>query len=157
VSPEAIRTARLELRPLTAETARALADGDFSGVRAGAGWPTEATSAVAMHSVRDPGALTWLITHDDLAIGECGLKYAPGSDGATEIGYGLGAAWRSNGYGTEAVGGLVGWLPNLPGCRRVTAEVHQTNLPSRRLLERLSFTVEHVTPPYVWYGRTVSV
>jgi [ribosomal protein S5]-alanine N-acetyltransferase len=155
VSPEPIRTARLELRPLTTASADALAGGDYSGVRPGAGWPTETTSIVAMRAAADPGALTWLISHCGRVIGECGLKHAPGPDGATEIGYGLGAAWRANGYGTEAVRGLVEWLPALPGCRRVTAEVHETNLPSRRLLERLSFTVDHLSPPYVWYSRAL--
>jgi RimJ/RimL family protein N-acetyltransferase len=153
VRPEPIRTARLELRPLTAAAANALAGGDYSRVRPGAGWPTEATAIVAMRAAADPGALTWLIARCGKVIGECGLKHAPGPDGSAEIGYGVGAAWRANGYGTEAVRGLVEWLPNVPGCRRVTAEVHETNLASRRLLERLSFTVEDLAPPYVWYSR----
>ncbi|GLY78207.1 GNAT family N-acetyltransferase [Actinoallomurus iriomotensis] len=153
---EAIRTPRLELRPLTAGTARDLADGDYSGVPAGADWPTEATPIVAMRAAVDPGALTWLIARRGMVIGECGLKHAPGPDGSAEIGYGMGAAWRANGYGTEAVGALVEWLPNLAGCRRVTAEVHETNLASRRLLERLSFTIDHLASPYVWYSRVLS-
>jgi RimJ/RimL family protein N-acetyltransferase len=90
---------------------------------------------------------------DGRAIGECGMKHAPGPDGAAEIGYGMGAAWRANGYGTEAVRGLVGWMGGLPDCRRVTAEVHESNLASRRLLERLGFTVDHLATPYVWYTR----
>jgi RimJ/RimL family protein N-acetyltransferase len=151
----AIRTARLELRPLTAGAARDLADGDYSGVRAGVGWPTSATPIVAMHAAADPGALTWLIARRGMVIGECGLKHAPGPDGAAEIGYGMGAAWHANGYGTEAVRGLVEWLPNLTGCHRLTAEVHESNLASRRLLERLNFTIDHLSSPYVWYTRSV--
>ncbi|MFB9833565.1 GNAT family N-acetyltransferase [Actinoallomurus acaciae] len=152
---EAIRTPRLELRPLTPDAARDLADGDYSGVRAGTDWPTSSTPIVAMRAAADPGALTWLIAHHDMVIGECGLKHAPGPDGSTEIGYGMGAAWRANGYGTEAIRGLLEWLPNLSDCRRVTAEVHETNLASRRLLERLDFTIDHLSSPYVWYARTL--
>lgn len=153
--PDAIVTERLVLRPLGPGPARAIADGDYSGLDAGIGWPTEATPIVAMRAAADPGALTWLIVHDDLVIGECGLKHAPGPDGSAEIGYGLGAAWRGDGYGAEAVRGLVGWLTNLPGCHRLTAEVHESNLPSRRLLERLAFTIDQLAPPYVWYSRVI--
>jgi RimJ/RimL family protein N-acetyltransferase len=155
VRPDPIVTERLVLRPLAPGSARALADGDYSGLDAGADWPTEATAIVALRAASDPGALTWLIVHDDLVIGECGLKHAPGPDGSAEIAYGLGAAWRGHGYGAEAVGGLVGWLADLPGCERLTAEVHESNLPSRRLLERLGFTVDHLARPYVWYGRLI--
>jgi RimJ/RimL family protein N-acetyltransferase len=155
VSADTIRTDRLELRPLSAGTARAIADGDYSGVRAGTGWPTEATSIVALRAATDPGALTWLISCDGGVIGECGLKHAPGQDGAAEIGYGIGAAWWANGYGTEAVRGLLEWLANHSECRQVTAEIHETNLASRRLVERLGFTIDRLAPPYVWYAQVV--
>ncbi|MCW2945765.1 MAG: uncharacterized protein JWR24_2482 [Actinoallomurus sp.] len=152
---DAIVTERLVLRPLGREPARAMAGGDYSGITPGSGWPTDVTSIVAQRAAADPDALTWLITHDGAVIGECGLKHAPSSDGSVEIGYGLGAAWRANGYGTEAVGGLVEWLEDLAGCRRVIAEVHESNTPSRRLLERLGFSIDHLMPPYVWYARAV--
>ncbi len=153
MTPDAIVTERLVLRPLAPGPAQALADGDYSAVTAGAGWPTETTPIVVLRAAADPGALTWLIDCDGVVIGECGLKYAPGPDGSAEIGYGVGAAWRSHGYGTEAVRGLVTWLDHRPDCRRVIAEVHESNLASRRLLERLGFTVDHLTHPYVWYAR----
>jgi RimJ/RimL family protein N-acetyltransferase len=35
----------------------------------------------------------------------------------------------------------------------VLAEAHETNTPSRRLLERLDFAVYDLRPPYVWYAR----
>jgi ribosomal-protein-alanine N-acetyltransferase len=153
VRAEAISTGRLELRPLPPETAQAIADGDCSGLTTGSGWPMEETPIVAMRAAADPGALTWLISCDGAVIGECGLKHAPGPDGSTEIGYGIGAAWRANGYGTEAIGGLVGWLTDRAECRQVTAEVHGSNLASRRLLERLGFTIDRLASPYVWYAR----
>jgi RimJ/RimL family protein N-acetyltransferase len=152
VRPEAISTGRLELLPLARETAQAIADGDWSGLTPGAGWPMEETLMVALRAATDPGALTWLISCDGAVIGECGLKHAPDSGGSAEIGYGIGAAWRANGYGSEAIGGLVGWLADRPECRRVTAEVHESNLPSRRLLERLGFTIDRLASPYVWYA-----
>lgn len=152
MTPDPIVTERLSLRPLEPSSARAIADGDFSGLTPGVGWPTAATPIVAMRLAADPGALTWLIVHDGLVIGECGLKHALGADGSVEIGYGVGTAWRGAGYGGEAVRGLVRWLATVPACRRVTAEVHESNLPSRRLLERLGFTIDKLAPPYVWYA-----
>ena len=151
--PDPIVTERLLLRPLGRGPAGAIAAGDYSGFSPGPGWPTEATAIVALRAAADPGALTWLIVRDGLVIGECGLKHAPAPDGSVEIEYGVGAAWRGKGLGAEAVRGLVGWLGGVPGCRRLTAEVHEANLASRRLLERLGFTVEELAPPYVWYGR----
>lgn len=150
-----IVTSRLVLRPLEPGPARAIANGDFSGVNAGRGWPTETTSLTAQLAALDPGAPTWLITHEDLVIGECGLKHAPDSDGTAEIGYGLGTGWRSNGYGTEAVAGLLEHLHATATCRRLTAEVHETNVPSRRLLERLGFVLDRPDPPYLWYSRAL--
>jgi RimJ/RimL family protein N-acetyltransferase len=150
VRADPIVTERLVLRPLGTDTARAMADGDYSGLTTGSGWPTEASQFVATRAAADPGALTWLILREDAVIGECGLKHALDADGSVEIGYGLGAPWRANGYGTEAVGGLVHWLR--PSCRRLTAEVHESNLASRRLLERLGFGVDRLASPYVWYS-----
>jgi [ribosomal protein S5]-alanine N-acetyltransferase len=156
VRPEAISTRRLELLPLARETAQAIADGDCSGLTTGSGWPMEETMMVAMRAAADPGALTWLISCDGAVIGECGLKHAPDTDGSAEIGYGIGAAWRARGYGSEAIGGLVGWLADHSHCRQVTAEVHESNLPSRRLLARLGFTIDRLAPPYVRYTVALS-
>jgi RimJ/RimL family protein N-acetyltransferase len=153
VTPDAIATDRLLLRPLGPGPARAIAAGDYSGFAPGPGWPTDTTAIVALRAATDPGALTWLILRDGLVIGECGLKHAPAPDGSAEIEYGVGAAWRGKGLGAEAVRGLVGWLAGMPGCLRLTAEVHETNTASRRLLERLGFTVESLASPYVWYSR----
>jgi RimJ/RimL family protein N-acetyltransferase len=153
VRADAIVTERLLLRPLSPALAAAVAAGDFSGFAPGPGWPTETTAIVALRAAADPGALTWLILHEGLVIGECGLKHAPAADGSAEIEYGVGAAWRGQGYGSEAVRGLVGWLAGVPACRRLTAEVHEANLASRRLLERLGFGVDALSSPYVHYSR----
>lgn len=153
MSTEAIVTERLVLRRLGRAAARAFTRGDFTSVTPARGWPTDATAIIARQTAADPDAATWLITRDGAVIGECGLKHPPGRDGTTEIGYDLGAPWRGRGYGTEAVRGLLTWLDTLPGCRRVLAEVHQSNLASRRLLERLGFTADDPCPPYLWYAR----
>jgi [ribosomal protein S5]-alanine N-acetyltransferase len=56
-----------------------------------------------------------------------------------ELGYGLAAPYRGQGFGTEAVRALADWVAAQPGVRTVTASVEVGNLASRRLLERLDF------------------
>ncbi|MFL6055231.1 MAG: GNAT family N-acetyltransferase [Actinoallomurus sp.] len=148
-------TRRLVLRRLERGPARALARGDCSGMVPASGWPTDATAMVADRAAADPEALTWLIHREGAVIGECGIKYGPDAEGAVEIAYGLGGPWRSRGYGTEAIRGLLGWLDERAVYGRVIAEVHEGNVPSRRLLERLGFSVDALTPPYVWYARVL--
>jgi RimJ/RimL family protein N-acetyltransferase len=58
-----------------------------------------------------------------------------------EIGYGLAAPYRGKGYGTEAVRVLADWVAAQPGVTAVTADVEVGNNASRRLLERLGFTL----------------
>ncbi|MCO6009666.1 GNAT family N-acetyltransferase [Actinoallomurus purpureus] len=155
MNSDQIVTRRLVLRRLERGPADALARGDFSGMVLANGWPTDETAMFAHRAAADPEALTWLVEHQGSVIGECGIKYGPGADGAVEIGYGLGGPWRSRGYGTEAIRGLLEWLGGPAAYRRVIAEVHEGNVPSRRLLERLGFSVDVLAPPYVWYARVL--
>lgn len=93
-------------------------------------------------------------TDDDACvIGDLGWKGVPGPDGTVEIGYGVAVPYRGQGYATEAVAALLGWLDARPDVRLVRAEALADNLASRRLLTRLGFAVERVDDPYVWYER----
>ncbi len=67
-------------------------------------------------------------------VGDCGWTGPPDEDGAVEIGYGLAAAVRRQGLGTEAVAVLAAWAEQQPGVRLVTAEVLPGNEASLRLL-----------------------
>jgi RimJ/RimL family protein N-acetyltransferase len=155
-----IETPRLVLAPATVAFARQVLAGDLAGITAAPGWPhadtLDALRPYAEHGSDDvPGP--WLVSLRDpaLLIGECGWYGPPGDSGEVEIGYGLAASMRGNGYGTEAVRALVGWVAAQPGVRRIVADVEATNTPSRRLLERLAFTVADVRDPLVRYARPV--
>jgi RimJ/RimL family protein N-acetyltransferase len=92
----------------------------------------------------------WLISLGGRIIGDCGTFGWPDHSGEVEIGYGLAEPYRGQGYGTEAVQGLCGWLSVHAGARRITADVLDVNVASRRLLTKLGFIVtarrgEHVT------------
>jgi RimJ/RimL family protein N-acetyltransferase len=57
-----------------------------------------------------------------------------------EIGYGLAAPSRGQGYGSEAVAAVTEWLLSQPGVRQVRAHTLTDNAPSRRVLEKAAFT-----------------
>jgi RimJ/RimL family protein N-acetyltransferase len=144
-----LTTPRLTLVPVGVDVARAVVAGDVSGVDAVPGWPhadtVDALRPVAQHGT--PGALgTWFVRLRETGqvVGECGWYGPPGDTGEVEIGYGLAAPSRGQGYGTEAVRALVSWAAAQPGVRRVVASADLTNTASRRLLERLGFTVTEV-------------
>jgi len=78
----------------------------------------------------DPGVL----------VGAGGFT-GPPVDGIMEIGYHVLASYRRRGYATEAVDALVSWAFRHAGAKAVTADTGVGNTPSRRLLEKLGFTL----------------
>ena len=140
-----LRTARLLLVPLTAETARATVAGDLSwltaaGLAAADGWPHDDTAdglAMAGKGGYPPG---WLVTVGGAVIGDIGTHGPVDKAGRVEIGYGLAAPSRGQGYGSEAVAAVTDWLLSQPGVRQVRAHTLTSNAPSRRVLEKAGFT-----------------
>jgi RimJ/RimL family protein N-acetyltransferase len=135
-----LQTARLRLEPLTAETARAIVAGDLSGLTTAKGWPHDDTVdglGMAVKGGQSPG---WLITANGAVIGDIGTHGQVDEAGRVEIGYGLAAPSRGQGYGTEAVAVVTEWLLSQPGVREVRAHTLTDNMPSRRVLEKAGFT-----------------
>jgi len=81
----------------------------------------------------------WFVTREGVVVGDCGTHGDPDPSGDVELGFGLAAAYRGRGYGTELVIAVSGWLLDQAGVRRVTARVDPDNTPSRRALERAGF------------------
>ena len=139
-----LQTARLRLEPLTAETARAILAGDLSGLAAAGlaaadGWPHEDTAdglTMAVKAGYPPG---WLVTAGGTVIGDCGTHGPVDEAGVIEIGYGLAAPSRGQGYGSEAVLAVTEWLLGQPEVRQVLAHTLTSNAPSRRVLEKAGF------------------
>jgi RimJ/RimL family protein N-acetyltransferase len=160
--PEAptLETPRLLLVAVPVDVARAVLAGDLSSVRAAPGWPHAGTpDALRPHAEHGgdgvPGPWLVALRDTDQVIGDCGWYGPPGAEGAVEIGYGLSPAYRNHGYGTEAVRAYLGWVAAQPGVRLVRAETEATNVASRRLLERLAFTVTEVDGATVRYARPI--
>ena len=139
-----LQTARLRLEPITMETARAILAGDLSwltaaGLVAADGWPHEDTAdglAGAVKAGYPPG---WLITAGGAVIGDCGTHGPVDEAGCIEIGYGLAAPSRGQGYGSEAVLAVTEWLLSQPEVHRVQAHTLTSNASSRRVLEKAGF------------------
>ena len=153
-----LRTARLRLEPMTADTARAILAGDLSvlaaaGMAAAEQWPHEDTAdglAMAIESGFPPG---WLIRADGVVIGDCGIHGPVDAAGCVEIGYGLAGPYRGRGYGTEAVAAITEWLLGLPDVREIRARTLIGNAPSRRVLEKAGFQLAGVDEQEAVYRR----
>ena len=153
----ALEGSRIRMERTGVKRARALAVGDLSVVRAAEGWPhADSLSAIradAEHAVTDEQTGFLAVLRDTgEVVGECGWKGGPDASGTAEIGYGLAIPYRRQGLGRELVELLVDWALEQPGCTQLIAEVHQSNIASRRVLERLGFTPERVDDPYVTYA-----
>lgn len=124
------------------------------------GWPHadtyDALRPYAEHgSPGEPGPFLVVESGTGRVVGECGWYGPPGDDGTVEIGYGLAAPSRGQGYGTEAVRQLLAWVAAQPGVRRVTASAEPGNEPSHRLLSRLGFVTSGTDGRLVRYTREV--
>ncbi|HWA65124.1 MAG TPA: GNAT family N-acetyltransferase [Mycobacteriales bacterium] len=130
----------MRLLRVDAAQADAFARGETGPWPLAPGWPHAAT--VAGLGFARSGGLQCLVIDDDGRIaGECGTKLPP-RDGVVEIGYGLAAPSRGQGLGGRAVGELVAMLRSMPEVTTIEAEVHVSNVASRRLVERLGFVTE---------------
>ena len=155
-------TQRLELVPQSLAAVRALVEGREPGLPLAEGYPhdnaLDRMRLVAAHAADDAALGGWFIVRrqDGAVIGDCGTKGVVDERGRVEIGYGLSASFRRQGYAGEAVAALVEWLGTQPGVRAVTAEVEVGNDASRRLLERAGFVVEDTSEGSWWLARQVS-
>ena len=81
----------------------------------------------------------WMIElRDGTHIGDLCFK-GLGTDGATEIGYGILEEYQGQGYATEAVDAAVNWALQQTGVTRVEAETEADNRLSQRVLEKCNF------------------
>jgi RimJ/RimL family protein N-acetyltransferase len=143
---EVIRTARLDLRPVTPAMIEALLRGEAALLErlAGAGFPRplEAPPLFAQHapvfrhqmrvvSGRGVGWRFWFLVEREAArvVGVAGL---PGAviGGAARIGYSIYPDAQEHGFATEAVRDLVDWLLVQPGVTQVQATIAPENAAS---------------------------
>jgi RimJ/RimL family protein N-acetyltransferase len=134
-----IVTSRLVLVPLDDDGAEHILAGDLSALDHTEGWPHADTFDALPLGAR--GAALWLVRLDGIVIGDCGTT-GPVENSTVEIGFGLAAERRGQGYGRELVAALTAWLLAQGGISRVRATTDAGNVASRRVLERSGFVLD---------------
>jgi len=147
-----IRTERLMLIPADYNLVQSLHKGQYDviegmGLKLGLGWPRNDTKTILgvfsqiMEASKEPSGFEfWMIVKDEdkTIIGDIGFKGAPNDKGEVEIGYGIiESEWR-NGYGYEAVQGLVNWAFAQTAVNIVKASCLWNNQGSIGILRKLA-------------------
>jgi Acetyltransferases, including N-acetylases of ribosomal proteins len=100
----------------------------------------------------------WHILQKDSGtfIGECGINKIT-DHYLGEIGYVLMEEYWGNGFAFEAVQAVIGYSFDLLNLSRLCATIDKNNLRSRKLIERLGFTLDAVIPQSDFGGRIADV
>jgi RimJ/RimL family protein N-acetyltransferase len=152
-----IVTARLVLRPVTAEEVSAVLNGQRRADWA-ADFPAEGDQVIAgllartglpADDARRFGHRLVAERHTSTVVGGAGF-FGPPQDGEVEIGYGIVPSRQGRGYATEAVQAMVADIFQLDSVLTVTANVDLDNPASMRVLEKSGMTLctqnqEHAT------------
>jgi RimJ/RimL family protein N-acetyltransferase len=150
MSDSAIRTTRLDLRPLPPAAAGALPDDRATAARLlGAAlppdWPqVDLLDVLPLQARAAPdeerfGVWVMIERESKTVTGDIGFLGPPGEDGSVGIGFSVVPDRRGRGYATEAARALVDWALRQPGVVSVVAGCDTGNVPSIRTLERIGF------------------
>ena len=141
-----LETERLLLRPFR--------QSDAGAVQALCGnWKVARMTSRIPHPFSDELAAQWIASHGPARV--CGeenafcvekggtvigaVGYMNAGDGVYEIGYWIGEPWWGQGFATEAVGRLIGFVFDGLGARRLTSGHFLDNSASGRVLEKCGF------------------
>lgn len=145
-----IYTARLTLQPFTREQVNAALEGhaalaNLLGIAVPADWPQPDFAGVlpliAALLAQDPATSIWtrLIVHtaNRTLVGTIGTHGPPDAGGRVEIGYDILPAYHRQGYAVEAAQAFIAWLSSRADITCITAECHDHNTASIRVLEKV--------------------
>jgi RimJ/RimL family protein N-acetyltransferase len=142
-----LETARLRLRALQPGDAEALHP-TLSDPKSMTWWshpPLESLADTRAHLERNataPGWRTWVFAPWEGGAALGFVSVGEKRNGPCELGYLIAPECRGSGLAREAVSGVLDHLFGMEGRRRVFADTDPDNMASRRLLERLGFTLE---------------
>jgi RimJ/RimL family protein N-acetyltransferase len=155
MSMHVLRTARLELVPMTLAMVEAVMLGrrddseDLAKARMPARWPNreliERAFPVTLEDLRaDPDVRLWgarvmvvPAPPDRRVVGSIVFHGKPGVEGVAEIAYGVEEASQRRGYATEAVTACVEWALEQEGVLAVQATTFAWHHPSLRVIENV--------------------
>jgi ribosomal-protein-alanine N-acetyltransferase len=95
----------------------------------------------------------WIVLEktSGLIVAELGFKGAPDHLGEIEIGYGTLPRFRSRGFMTESVGGIISWVRQRPEVQSIQAETDRTNLASIKIVQKNSFQLTGKRENMLWW------
>jgi len=154
-SSAVLRTARLELVPITLSLVEAVMADDCAEVerlaeaRFPGKWPgrclIERAFSASMERIRaNPSLRLWgdrlMVANapggDRLIVGSVVFHGAPDEEGVVEIAYGVEPSSQGQGYGAEATCAMVEWALEQPGVRAVTASTFPWHISSVKIIRR---------------------
>lgn len=151
---EKLETARLILIPYTIPVCKNILLGNFDllydkGFVKGKSWPDADVLDTVPRIIKNlsgnnysTGFETWIVVKKDTKeiIGDAGFKgYNPASQNV-DLGYGIIAEERGNGYAGEAARQLINWAFTFDFVKEITANCLHTNFQSINLLKKLNFS-----------------
>jgi len=94
--------------------------------------------------------IRWAIVPDGISesIGSIGLSNISAEKRSAELGAVITRAYWNKGFGTAAAKAVIGYAFDELGLTQVRADLLQSNLASRRILEKLGFQLERELPDY---------
>jgi ribosomal-protein-alanine N-acetyltransferase len=148
-----ISTARLDLIAATSESSRADVEepekfSKLLDVKITKDWPpaefVDAQEIFARSLERSPELAGWLhwywvLRDERVLIGSGGFGGKPDHNGKMEIGFSIVDSHHGRGYATEAVGALIRWTGSQKDVRRIVAATVDSNIASRRVLQKCGF------------------
>jgi ribosomal-protein-alanine N-acetyltransferase len=151
-----LRTARLELLPMTLAVVEAVMNGRREDAerlvqaRMPERWPNreliERAFTASLEAIRaDPDVRLWgdrvvivrSAEREARVVGSVVFHGLPGPDGVAEIAYGVEEASQGQGYATEAVAASVAWALDHPRVVAVQAATFGWHIPSVRVIEKV--------------------
>lgn len=153
-----ITTNRLRMIPITVELVEAVLDGRRAdtealiGAKMPSAWPgralVERAFLARMDEIRaNPDHRLWgdrvvvTLDSDPRVIGSVIFHGGPDSQGAVEVAYGIEEESQRQGFGHEAVHAAVSWAFGQPHVHVVRASTFTWHAASRRILEKIGFSV----------------
>lgn len=157
-------TPRLRLEPVTPELALAAHEGQDAfaaavGAAAPSDWCKASLRLVAASARRGWGPFTptrAIAIHRSEGVVVGDVRFEPPAPaqadlGDVEIGYGVAASRRRQGYAVEAAGAVIAWLFSEGGAETIIAGCDAANIPSVRTLRRLGFVLDSNPGRVFWW------
>lgn len=160
---------RIDLRPLTAAEL-SLALENYAGLEQALGLNVTAAptllddeemhyamrvryTKVLQDEQNYPWLTNWAVIHQEeqRIIGFLILKGRPDEQGEVIVGYILDERYWGQGYATEAVRQICGWIFSHPEAFRVIADTEKDNLASQRVLQHLGAEMYLETEDLLWW------